>query len=188
MEFERYDNGVPSWVDMGVPGPGEARGFLRRACSGWDCPEGPPEAGGYSVCMLGEVGGRARPEDEPGGPPCGLPTSTWTASTTQWPRSQAAGGMVFMPAHGRHGGRADGHLRRPDWRRDRPLAARSSTRVPSWPTSPAPTAGANWSPPTSTASKAFYKAVFGWDAASKAPAGAPRCTPSGSWGSAPWAA
>ena len=51
MEFERYDNGVPSWIDMGSPDLDKSRAFY-SALFGWECPEGPPEAGGYSVCLL----------------------------------------------------------------------------------------------------------------------------------------
>ena len=52
MEFERYEDGVPSWVDMGSTDLAKSREFY-GALFGWNCPEGPPEAGGYSVCDLG---------------------------------------------------------------------------------------------------------------------------------------
>jgi len=42
--------GTPSWVDLGVADIGAARAFY-GALLGWDCQEGPPEAGGYSICM-----------------------------------------------------------------------------------------------------------------------------------------
>ena len=51
MEFERYEDGVPSWVDLGSTDLGKSRQFY-GALFGWNCPEGPPEAGGYSVCDL----------------------------------------------------------------------------------------------------------------------------------------
>jgi len=52
MEFDRYDDGVPSWVDLGSPDLEASKAFY-RGLFGWDTPAGPPEAGGYSVCGLG---------------------------------------------------------------------------------------------------------------------------------------
>jgi predicted enzyme related to lactoylglutathione lyase len=46
--------GTPCWVDLGVGDIGRARAFY-GGLFGWDIPEGPPEAGGYSLC---EVDGR----------------------------------------------------------------------------------------------------------------------------------
>jgi predicted enzyme related to lactoylglutathione lyase len=46
--------GTPCWVDLGVCDIGRARAFY-GGLFGWDIPEGPPEAGGYSLC---EVDGR----------------------------------------------------------------------------------------------------------------------------------
>ena len=69
MEFERYDNGVPSWVDMGSPDPAKAKEFY-GGLFGWDCPEGPPEAGGYSVCDLrGKTVAGLGPQMNPASPP-----------------------------------------------------------------------------------------------------------------------
>jgi predicted enzyme related to lactoylglutathione lyase len=52
MEVERYENGVPSWVDLGSPDLAKAKKFY-AALFGWNTPEGPPEAGGYSVADIG---------------------------------------------------------------------------------------------------------------------------------------
>ncbi len=52
MEIERYENGVPSWVDLGSTDQAKSKEFYGNLF-GWNCPEGPPEAGGYSVCDLG---------------------------------------------------------------------------------------------------------------------------------------
>jgi uncharacterized protein len=46
--------GTPCWVDLGVGDIGRARTFY-GGLFGWDIQEGPPEAGGYSMC---EVDGR----------------------------------------------------------------------------------------------------------------------------------
>ncbi len=52
MEFERYDNGVPSWVDLGSPDLATSRQFY-GACSAGTAPRGRPRPAGYSVCDLG---------------------------------------------------------------------------------------------------------------------------------------
>jgi len=44
--------GTPCWVDLGVEDIPKARAFY-SALFGWDIPEGPPEAGGYSVASIG---------------------------------------------------------------------------------------------------------------------------------------
>ena len=62
MEFERYDEGVPSWVDLSSPDLAKSREFY-GALFGWNCPEGPPEAGGYSVCATWAA--RASPASAP---------------------------------------------------------------------------------------------------------------------------
>ena len=51
MEVEKYDNGVPGWVDLGSPDLDAARAFY-SGLFGWDIPPGPEEAGGYSIAML----------------------------------------------------------------------------------------------------------------------------------------
>jgi uncharacterized protein len=44
--------GTPCWVDLGVKDIPKARQFY-SALFGWEIPEGPPEAGGYSLCLVG---------------------------------------------------------------------------------------------------------------------------------------
>jgi hypothetical protein len=46
-----YPAGTPSWVDLGAPDPEAAAAFYGELF-GWDIQEGPPEAGGYRMCML----------------------------------------------------------------------------------------------------------------------------------------
>jgi uncharacterized protein len=58
MEVEGYENGVPSWIDLGASDLAQAREFY-RGLFGWNTPEGPPEAGGYSVC---DIRGRPSPD------------------------------------------------------------------------------------------------------------------------------
>lgn len=51
MEIAEYEHGVPSWVDLSAPDLPKARSFYGDLF-GWDVPEGPPEAGGYSIATL----------------------------------------------------------------------------------------------------------------------------------------
>jgi hypothetical protein len=54
MKMERYEHGVPSWVDIGSPDPQAAASFY-GALFGWESQEGPPEAGGYRLCEIGGI-------------------------------------------------------------------------------------------------------------------------------------
>src|SRR5262249_29284835 len=46
-----WPSGTPCWVDLGVDDVSRARAFYSRLF-GWDTQAGPPEAGGYTMCML----------------------------------------------------------------------------------------------------------------------------------------
>ena len=48
---EAWPNGTPCWIDLMVTDPGAARQFY-SGLFGWDIQDGPPEAGGYLMCML----------------------------------------------------------------------------------------------------------------------------------------
>ena len=50
-EMTKYEPGTPSWVDLGTPDPVDASRFY-SGLFGWTIDEGPPEAGGYRMCML----------------------------------------------------------------------------------------------------------------------------------------
>ena len=52
MKVDKYEQGVPSWVDLGSPDPQASADFYAELF-GWECPEGPPETGGYRVCNIG---------------------------------------------------------------------------------------------------------------------------------------
>jgi predicted enzyme related to lactoylglutathione lyase len=67
--MDRYQHGVPAWVDVGVDDPGRTARFFTELW-GWDCPEGPPETGGYRNCTMGGrtvagIGPRMNPEAPP---------------------------------------------------------------------------------------------------------------------------
>jgi uncharacterized protein len=69
MEIDRYDHGVPSWVDVGVDDPARTAAFFTELW-GWDCPEGPPETGGYRTCTLrGRRVAGITPRMNPAAPP-----------------------------------------------------------------------------------------------------------------------
>ena len=68
MEMTKYEHGVPSWVDIGVPDIDKAAAFY-SGLFGWECPPGPEEAGGYRVCMLkGQPVAGIGPQQNPGPP------------------------------------------------------------------------------------------------------------------------
>ena len=46
MEMTSYEHGVPSWVDVGTPDLQRDIEFYSQLF-GWQCQQGPPEAGGY---------------------------------------------------------------------------------------------------------------------------------------------
>ncbi len=52
-EKTSYAPGTPSWVDLGTPDIDATVGFY-SALFGWQIAEGPPEAGGYRMCMIGD--------------------------------------------------------------------------------------------------------------------------------------
>lgn len=52
MEMDRYEHGVPSWVDVSSPDVDRAVAFY-SALFGWDVDEGSPDTGGYRIAMLG---------------------------------------------------------------------------------------------------------------------------------------
>ena len=68
-----WANGTPCWVDMGVADIAKAGAFY-AALFDWEVQPGPPEAGGYAVCL--KDGRRVAGIGPDMGPP-GSP-STWT--------------------------------------------------------------------------------------------------------------
>jgi uncharacterized protein len=68
-----WPGGTPCWVDLGVDDIDRARAFY-GALFGWDIQPGPPEAGGYAMCLRG---GRPAAGIGPKMGPAEMP-STWT--------------------------------------------------------------------------------------------------------------
>lgn len=160
MEVERYEHGVPSWVDLGTPDIPKAIEFY-SSLFGWQIEQGPPEAGGYSMCLLrGKPVAGLGPQMNPG-PPYWTTYVTVDSVDDGLAKAKSAGGNVLMDGMdvmdvGRMGIIQD------------PIGAVISL----W--EPRAHIGANivnepnsysWSELITTdveASKTFYGAVFGW--------------------------
>jgi len=95
MEVDTYDDGVPSWVDLGT-GDIEAAAAFYGALFGWECPELPPEAGGYRVCTLrGLPVAGLGPQMNPGPPVWATYVNTSDAEAVA-ARVDVHGGQVLM--------------------------------------------------------------------------------------------
>jgi len=172
MDFERYDHGVPSWVDLGSPDLPGSKAFY-SALFGWDCPEGDPEAGGYSVCELGgkTVAGLG-PQMNPAAPPNWTTYVNVDSADDVVAKVVANGGAVHMPPMdimkaGRMAIIAD-----PVgaviglWQPGEHLGAQVANAPGTY----------CWSELITTdveGAKAFYGAVFGWGTAEQGPPGGP---------------
>jgi hypothetical protein len=172
VEYERYDDGVPSWVDLGSPDLAKSKEFY-GALFGWDCPEGPAEAGGYSVCTLnGKTVAGLGPRMNPDFPPAWMTYVNVDDVDKAVAKVSAAGGAVFAPPMdvmdaGRMAVVADPlgaviGLWQPKAHTGAQLANEPGTLC--------------WNELITTdldASKTFYNAVFGWGAEDQGPPGGP---------------
>jgi predicted enzyme related to lactoylglutathione lyase len=160
MDVERYEHGVPSWVDLGTPDIGKAIEFY-SGLFGWQVEQGGPETGGYSIAHLrGKPVAGLGPQMNPG-PPYWTTYIQVDSTDEALEKAKAAGGKVLMEAMdvmdaGRMAVIAD------------PIGAVISV----WQTIQFPGAAVvnepnsySWSELITTdteASKEFYGAVFGW--------------------------
>jgi len=95
MEVERYEHGVPSWVDLGTPDIPKAIEFY-SSLFGWQIEQGPPETGGYSICLLrGKAVAGLGPQMNPGPPYWTTYVSVDSADDIVG-KAKAAGGNVLM--------------------------------------------------------------------------------------------
>jgi uncharacterized protein len=89
--------GTPCWVDLGVEDIGQAKGFY-EGLFGWQIQEGPPESGGYAMCELNGmpvagIGPKQGPAEAP---------PTWTTyiasenADDTISKIKAAGGQVLV--------------------------------------------------------------------------------------------
>lgn len=68
MRVERYEPGVPAWIDIGVADQQVAVDFY-GALFGWDVAPSPDEAGGYRIAMVGDAAvAGIGPQQSPGPP------------------------------------------------------------------------------------------------------------------------
>lgn len=74
-----YKSGTPCWIDLMVPDQQAALDFYRDLF-GWQGEIGPPETGGYSVCLLNgkPVAGIMKAMNPDGTVPDPLPPTVWT--------------------------------------------------------------------------------------------------------------
>jgi len=96
MQIDKYEPGVPCWIDLGSPDPQGAADFY-GALFGWDVPEGPEEAGGYRIAAVGglPVAGIG-PAQNPGPPVWTTYIDVEDADETA-AKVSAAGGQVVVP-------------------------------------------------------------------------------------------
>jgi hypothetical protein len=163
MEYGDYLDGVPSWVDMGS-GDLEAAKAFYGALFGWETPDGPPEAGGYTVCTLrGRPVAGLGPQMNPTAPPAWMTFVNVIDAEGAVTRASANGGTVLigpmtvmtagtMAVFADNVGAVIG-IWQPGDHRGAGLVNEPGTYT--------------WSELITTdvdASKAFYSAVFGWEA------------------------
>ena len=160
MRIERYEAGVPSWVDLGAPDPDQAAAFYGELF-GWDVPPGAEEAGGYRVAMVGDapVAGIG-PQQSPGPPYWTTYVNVADADAVAADVAANGGQVLVSPMDVFDAGRMAVFMD--------PLGAAFSV----WQPNQHPGAVLvnepgtwSWSELITTdieASKAFYAAVFGW--------------------------
>ena len=96
MEIDAYDEGVPSWVDLGTSDIAAGAAFY-AGLFGWDVPEGPPDAGGYRIATLrgrpvAGIGGQQNP-----GPPYWTTYVNTSDAEAAADRVGSSGGTVIVP-------------------------------------------------------------------------------------------
>jgi predicted enzyme related to lactoylglutathione lyase len=97
MSVNDYRAGEPCWIGLGTADAAKAAEFY-GALLGWDCPEGPPEHGGFRTCLLAgtPVGGMGTTR---GDAPQGWRTYFNVRDIEETvAKAVAAGGSVILPA------------------------------------------------------------------------------------------
>ena len=89
--------GTPCWVDLGVGDIAQAKAFYSDLF-GWDIQDGPPEAGGYRMCLLdGRLAAGIGPQMGPDEMPPAWTTYIATQDADETTRAiTAAGGQVLV--------------------------------------------------------------------------------------------
>ncbi len=97
MEMTSYKPGTPSWVDLGSPNIDESAAFY-GGVFGWEMPEGPPEAGGYRMCLLrGKPVAGLGAQMQPDIPPYWTTYVSVSDVDATVKAVESAGGQVLMP-------------------------------------------------------------------------------------------
>ena len=170
MEVQRYEDGIPSWVDLGSSDVNGAREFY-HGLFGWNAPEGPPEAGGYTVCDIdGKTVAGLGPNMNPAAPPHWSTYVNVDSADDTVAKVEANGGTVYVAP-----------LDVMDAGRMAVFADTEGAVIGLW--QPGRHVGAQlvnvpgtycWSELMTddlAGAKGFYKAVFGWDAETQGPEG-----------------
>ena len=169
MHIDEYQEGVPSWIDLSSPDPAAAAGFY-GALFGWECPEGPPESGGYRVCTLGgrSVAGIG-PQMSPGPPAWTTYVNTSDADAVAGLVADAGGQVLAPPFDVLDAGRM-GIIADPTgavigvWQPGAHRGAQIANEPGTW----------GWSELVATdldVSERFFTQVFGWGAERNPPEG-----------------
>ncbi len=163
MEIDKYEHGVPSWVDVASPDLARTKAFY-SALFGWEIPDGPPEAGGYSLAMLrGRTVAGVGPQMNPMAPPAWTNYVNVDSADDTVKLVAANGGTVFMePMDVMDAGRMAIFADPVGavigiWQPAAHTGAQIVNEVNTW----------SWSELITTdveRSKEFYGAVFGWGA------------------------
>jgi predicted enzyme related to lactoylglutathione lyase len=95
-ERDHYDNGTPSWIDLGSPDPSKADTFY-TSLFGWDVVDQGPDAGGYRMAYLnGKAVAGLGPQMNPG-PPFWMSYVTVGDADATAAAIKGAGGTVVVP-------------------------------------------------------------------------------------------
>jgi predicted enzyme related to lactoylglutathione lyase len=95
MDVDRYQHGVPSWVDVSSPDPARTRDFY-ASLFGWEMAVGPPEAGGYAIAQVrGRSVAGIGPQMNPAAPPAWTTYVDVDSADDVVERVRANGGTVF---------------------------------------------------------------------------------------------
>jgi uncharacterized protein len=92
-----WPGGTPCWVDLGVADIARATAFY-AGLFGWDIQPGPPEAGGYTMCLLTgrPVAGIGPQQGPPGAPPAWTTYLAADDADETAAKITEAGGQLFM--------------------------------------------------------------------------------------------
>jgi predicted enzyme related to lactoylglutathione lyase len=95
VEIESYENGVPSWIDLGTADMDKAADFY-SGLFGWQCEDQGPDAGGYRICTLrGKPVAGLGPQQNPGPPVWSTYVNVVDAEATA-ARVEAHNGQVWV--------------------------------------------------------------------------------------------